>query len=205
MEVSDPSALLCRRLTASSVLPRQEFALWVDPGLHLGVTPLTHARREVVDLPELMNRKFGRRCKVTTATNVALQFVFSEEGGDEAAYQGPLVRHDDRTPRNELDDTVDLLHHPTCNRCSCTILPSSLNASLMSRTRRRSRALFAIRRSRSRSIFCSGDRSSSSLLLRSLLSPSSFLLSRDFGSCRRFSSPSSSDLISELMEEVLWP
>jgi len=51
-------------------------------------------------------------------------------------------------------------------RCSCTILPSSLNASLMSRTRRRSRALFAIRRSRSLSIFCSGDRSSSSLLLR---------------------------------------
>lgn len=50
-------------------------------------------------------------------------------------------------------------------RCIWHILPSSLNASLMSRTRRRSRALLAIRRSRSRSIFCSGDRSSSSLLL----------------------------------------
>lgn len=50
-------------------------------------------------------------------------------------------------------------------KCSWTILPSSLNASLMSRTRRRSRALLAIRRSRSLSIFCSGDRSSSSLLL----------------------------------------
>lgn len=51
-------------------------------------------------------------------------------------------------------------------RCSWTILPSSLNASLMSRTRRRSRALLAILRSLSLSIFCSGDRSSSSLLLR---------------------------------------
>lgn len=51
-------------------------------------------------------------------------------------------------------------------RWSCTILPSSLNASLMSRTRRRSRALLAILRSLSLSIFCSGVRSSSSLLLR---------------------------------------
>lgn len=44
-----------------------------------------------------------------------------------------------------------------------------------------------------------------SIALRSLLSGSSFLVSRFFESCRRFSSPSSSDLISELMEEVLWP
>lgn len=51
-------------------------------------------------------------------------------------------------------------------RCSWTILPSSLNASLMSRTRRRSRALLAILRSLSLSIFCSGVRSSSSLLLQ---------------------------------------
>lgn len=43
--------------------------------------------------------------------------------------------------------------------------PSSLKASLMSRTRRRSRALLAILRSFSRSAFCSGVRSSSSLLL----------------------------------------
>lgn len=50
-------------------------------------------------------------------------------------------------------------------RWSCTIRPNSLNASLMSRTRRRSRALLAIRLSFSRSAFCSGVRSSSSLLL----------------------------------------
>lgn len=50
-------------------------------------------------------------------------------------------------------------------RWSCTMRPSSLNASLMSRTRRRSRALLAILRSFSRSAFCSGVRSSSSLLL----------------------------------------
>lgn len=50
-------------------------------------------------------------------------------------------------------------------RWSCTMRPSSLKASLMSRTRSRSRALLAILRSRSRSIFCSGVRSSSSLLL----------------------------------------
>lgn len=47
-------------------------------------------------------------------------------------------------------------------RCSWHILPSSLNASLMSRTLRRSRALLATRRSFSRSIFTSGGRSSSS-------------------------------------------
>lgn len=47
-------------------------------------------------------------------------------------------------------------------RCSWHILPSSLNASLMSRTLRRSRALLATRRSRSRSIFTSGGTSSSS-------------------------------------------
>ncbi len=47
-------------------------------------------------------------------------------------------------------------------RCSWHILPSSLNASLMSRTLRRSRALLATRRSLSRSIFTSGGRSSSS-------------------------------------------
>ncbi len=39
---------------------------------------------------------------------------------------------------------------------------------------------------------------------RSLLSKSSFLPSRDLPSCR-FTSPSSSDLISELTDEVLWP
>lgn len=50
-------------------------------------------------------------------------------------------------------------------RWSCTMRPSSLKASLMSRTRRRSRALLAILRSFSRSAFCSGVRSSSSLLL----------------------------------------
>lgn len=44
-----------------------------------------------------------------------------------------------------------------------------------------------------------------SIDLRSLLSMSSFLESMDLGSCRRFSSPSSSDLISELTEEALWP
>lgn len=44
-----------------------------------------------------------------------------------------------------------------------------------------------------------------SIDLSSLLSGSSFLGSRGFESCRRFSSPSSSDLISELTEEVLWP
>lgn len=44
-----------------------------------------------------------------------------------------------------------------------------------------------------------------SIALSSLLSMSSFLESRLFVSCRRFSSPSSSDLISELTEEVLWP
>lgn len=44
-----------------------------------------------------------------------------------------------------------------------------------------------------------------SIDLRSLLSGSSFLGSRGLESCRRFSSPSSSDLISELTEEVLWP
>lgn len=47
-------------------------------------------------------------------------------------------------------------------RCSWHILPSSLNASLMSRTLRRSRALLATRRSFSRSILTSGGRSSSS-------------------------------------------
>lgn len=50
-------------------------------------------------------------------------------------------------------------------RWSCTIRPNSLKASLMSRTRRRSRALLAIRLSFSLSAFCSGVRSSSSLLL----------------------------------------
>lgn len=45
------------------------------------------------------------------------------------------------------------------------IRPSSLNASLISRTRRRSLALLAIRLSFSLSIFCSGFRSSSSLVL----------------------------------------
>lgn len=44
-----------------------------------------------------------------------------------------------------------------------------------------------------------------SIDFRSLLSMSSFLVSRDLESCRRFSSPSSSDLISELTEEALWP
>lgn len=39
----------------------------------------------------------------------------------------------------------------------------------------------------------------------SLLSGSSFLGSSCLESCSRFSSPSSSDLISELTEEVLWP
>lgn len=43
--------------------------------------------------------------------------------------------------------------------------PSSLKASLMSRTLRRSRALLAILLSRSRSAFCSGFRSSSSVRL----------------------------------------
>lgn len=47
-------------------------------------------------------------------------------------------------------------------RCSWHILPSSLNASLMSRTLRRSRALLATRRSRSRSNLTSGGTSSSS-------------------------------------------
>lgn len=51
-------------------------------------------------------------------------------------------------------------------RCSWHMWPSSLKASLMSRTRRRSRALLAILRSRSRSAFCSGLRSSSSWILR---------------------------------------
>lgn len=50
-------------------------------------------------------------------------------------------------------------------RWSCTIRPNSLKASLMSRTRRRSRALLAILLSFSLSAFCSGVRSSSSLLL----------------------------------------
>lgn len=44
--------------------------------------------------------------------------------------------------------------------------PSSLKASLMSLTRRRSRALLAILLSRSRSAFCSGLRSSSSWILQ---------------------------------------
>ena len=47
-------------------------------------------------------------------------------------------------------------------RCSCHMRPSSLKASLMSRTRSRSRALLATRRSFSRSAFCSGGRRSSS-------------------------------------------
>lgn len=51
-------------------------------------------------------------------------------------------------------------------RCSWHMWPSSLKASLMSRTRRRSRALLAILLSRSRSAFCSGLRSSSSWILR---------------------------------------
>lgn len=50
-------------------------------------------------------------------------------------------------------------------RCSWHIRPSSLKASLMSRTLRRSRALLAILLSRSRSAFCSGFRSSSSVML----------------------------------------
>lgn len=50
-------------------------------------------------------------------------------------------------------------------RCSWHMRPSSLNASLMSRTLRRSRALLAILLSRSRSAFCSGFRSSSSVML----------------------------------------
>lgn len=50
-------------------------------------------------------------------------------------------------------------------RCSWHMWPSSLKASLMSRTRRRSRALLAILLSRSRSAFCSGLRSSSSWML----------------------------------------
>lgn len=45
------------------------------------------------------------------------------------------------------------------------IRPSSLNASLISRTRKRSLALLAIRLSFSLSIFCSGFKSSSSLVL----------------------------------------
>lgn len=44
-----------------------------------------------------------------------------------------------------------------------------------------------------------------SIAFSSLLSRSSFSGSRDLGSCRRFSSPSSSDFMSELTEEVLWP
>lgn len=51
-------------------------------------------------------------------------------------------------------------------RCSWHMWPSSLKASLMSRTRRRSRELLAILLSRSRSAFCSGLRSSSSRMLR---------------------------------------
>lgn len=51
-------------------------------------------------------------------------------------------------------------------RCSWHMWPSSLKASLMSRTRRRSRALLAILLSRSRSAFCSGLRSSSSWILQ---------------------------------------
>lgn len=50
-------------------------------------------------------------------------------------------------------------------RCSWHMRPSSLKASLMSRTLRRSRALLAILLSRSRSAFCSGFRSSSSVIL----------------------------------------
>lgn len=50
-------------------------------------------------------------------------------------------------------------------RCSWHMRPSSLNASLMSLTRKRSRALFANLLSRSLSAFCSGDRSSSSRML----------------------------------------
>lgn len=50
-------------------------------------------------------------------------------------------------------------------RCIWHIRPSSLKASLMSRTLRRSRALLAILLSRSRSAFCSGFRSSSSVRL----------------------------------------
>lgn len=50
-------------------------------------------------------------------------------------------------------------------KCSWHMRPSSLNASLMSRTRSLSRALLAILLSRSRSAFCSGFRSSSSLTL----------------------------------------
>lgn len=51
-------------------------------------------------------------------------------------------------------------------RCSWHMRPSSLKASLMSRTLKRSRALLAILLSRSRSAFCSGLRSSSSVILR---------------------------------------
>lgn len=51
-------------------------------------------------------------------------------------------------------------------RWSWHMWPSSLKASLMSRTRRRSRALLAILLSRSRSAFCSGLRSSSSWILQ---------------------------------------
>lgn len=50
-------------------------------------------------------------------------------------------------------------------RCSWHMRPSSLKASLMSRTLRRSRALLALLLSRSRSAFCSGFRSSSSVIL----------------------------------------
>lgn len=46
-------------------------------------------------------------------------------------------------------------------RCTCTIRPSSLNASLMSRTRTLSRTLLAERRSRSRFSFSSAVRFSS--------------------------------------------
>lgn len=51
-------------------------------------------------------------------------------------------------------------------RCSWHMWPSSLKASLISRTRRRSRALLAILLSRSRSAFCSGLKSSSSWILQ---------------------------------------
>ncbi|TNN87493.1 hypothetical protein EYF80_002210 [Liparis tanakae] len=52
------------------------------------------------------------------------------------------------------------------HRCSWHMRPSSLKASLMSRTLRRSRELLDILLSRSRSAFCSGFRSSSSQAAR---------------------------------------
>ena len=57
---------------------------------------------------------------------------------------------------------VSLVWALSCLRCNWHILPSSLNASLMSRTRMRSLALLAWRRSFSFTTFCSGESPSSS-------------------------------------------